>query len=127
MKATPHIRRRRMPALAVTCAAYMLASAAVSLHYEPGVVHLVLQGSPIAPPMFIPVVLLVAAALASVGGRRRIGGLVLALDVGVAILLGSTFNLRNDLHEARAHGIPQDLPKSLAAVAVLLEIGRAHV
>ena len=79
-------------------------------------VDLPLRGSPLAPPLFLPV-LLVAAAM----GARRPGlaGSVctgLCGLVGAAFLAGSTLNLPTDLATARAAGTPVPLTMVLAII-----------
>lgn len=89
---------------------------------EGGADDMVLRGTALTPPLFLPVILLAGAGLARQPGRRgRIGaGLVTA--VGAAFLAGSTANLPNDLAAARAAGSPRRLTVGLAAIHLTLAI-----
>lgn len=81
-----------------------------------------LRGTPLAPPLFLPVVLLVAAAAARRPGvAGRVGAGVSAL-VGAAFLGGSTFNLPNDFATAADAGTPLALTAVLAVLHIALAI-----
>ena len=83
---------------------------------EGGPRDMVLRGTALTPPLFLPVVLLAAAAAAPEPGRRgRLGAALVSL-VGLAFLGGSTANLPNDFKAAEAAGTPKALTAFLAAV-----------
>jgi hypothetical protein len=83
---------------------------------------MVLRGTALTPPLFLPVVLLAGAAAArSDGGAGRAGAALVSL-VGLAFLGGSTANLPNDLAAAEAAGTPRALTVSLAAVHLALAL-----
>jgi hypothetical protein len=77
---------------------------------------MVLRGTALTPPLFLPVVLLGAAVAAPERGTRgRVGAALVSL-VGAAFLAGSTLNLPNDLAAARAAGTPVALTRVLAII-----------
>lgn len=80
------------------------------------------RGSAVAPPMFLPVVLIVGVVLAHRGGVAGRVGLVLAGLVGVAVTLGGSLNLPADLDAARAADSPEWLTIALAPMWVLTAI-----
>ncbi len=81
-----------------------------------------LLGSPLTPPLFLPVVLVAAAAAARREGvAGRIGAGFTSL-VSVAFLAGSTLNLPNDFKAAEAAGTPVALSAVLAAIHVALAL-----
>ncbi|HSK93166.1 MAG TPA: hypothetical protein VLA76_03810 [Candidatus Angelobacter sp.] len=83
---------------------------------------MVLRGTALTPPLFLPIALLTGAVAARRGGRtRRAGAGVVAL-VGVAFLAGSTANLPNDLAAAEAAGTPRALTGVLAIIHLALAI-----
>lgn len=83
---------------------------------------MVLRGTALTPPLFLPVLLLAGAAAAPRPGRRgRIGAGVVAL-VGSAFLAGSTANLPNDFAAAASAGTPKALTAGLAAVHLALAV-----
>lgn len=89
---------------------------------EGGPGDMVLRGTALTPPLFLPVVLLGAATAARGDGRTaRIGAGVVSL-VGLAFLGGSTANLPNDFRAARAAGTPVALTALLAVVHLALSI-----
>ena len=89
---------------------------------EGGAEDMLLRGTALTPPLFLPVVLLGAAALARRPGRSgRIGAGVVSL-VATAFLGGSTLNLPNDLAAAKAAGTPRPLTVVLAALHLALAI-----
>ena len=90
---------------------------------EGGAGDMVLRGTALTPPLFLPVVLSVAAAAARAEGRGgRVGAGFVTL-VAVAFMAGSTANLPNDLAAARAAGTPIVLTAGLAAIHLGLSIG----
>jgi hypothetical protein len=83
---------------------------------------MVLRGTALTPPVFLPVLLLAGAAAArQPGGTGRVGAGVVSL-VGVAFLAGSTANLPNDVAAARSAGTPVGLTVGLAAAHLALSI-----
>jgi hypothetical protein len=83
---------------------------------------MVLRGTALTPPVFLPVVLVAAAAAAPEPGLRgRVGAGLVAL-VGLAFLGGSTANLPNDFRAADAAGTPRTLTALLAAVHLALAL-----
>jgi hypothetical protein len=89
---------------------------------EGGAGDLFLRGTALAPPLFLPVVLAVAAAAARADGRRgRIGAGFVTL-VAIAFMAGSTANLPNDVAAARAAGTPIALTAGLAAIHLGLSV-----
>jgi hypothetical protein len=81
---------------------------------------LVFRGTGLAPPLFLPVALVGAAALAQRQDRVGVGALVMTGLVGVAFTAGSTLNLPSDLAAARAAGSPVGLTVGFAALHWLL-------
>lgn len=89
---------------------------------EGGAGDIVLSGSALTPPLFLPVILLAAAFAARRNGRAgRIGAAFTSL-VAVAFLAGSTFNLPNDFAAAEAAGTPLALSAGLAVVHIALSV-----
>lgn len=83
---------------------------------------MVLRGTALTPPLFLPVALVVAATAArDDGARGRAGAAVVSL-VGAAFLAGSTANLPNDFKAADAAGTPRSLTACLAAVHATLAV-----
>lgn len=83
---------------------------------------MVLRGTALTPPLFLPVALVAAATAArSDGPVGRAGAGVVSL-VGAAFLAGSTGNLPNDLAAARAAGTPTRLTAVLAAAHLALAV-----
>lgn len=74
------------------------------------------RGTALAPPLFLPVALVVGAALARRRGAAGLAGKALVFGVGVAFLAGSTLNLPNDLRAAEAVGSPPTLTFALGVV-----------
>jgi hypothetical protein len=66
----------------------------------------VFRGTPLVPPLFLPIVLLIASRLST--RRDASGAISTALMglVGLAFAAGSTLNFPNDLEAARAAGSP---------------------
>jgi hypothetical protein len=84
---------------------------------------MVLRGTALTPPLFLPVLLLAGAAAAPrEGAAGRVGAGVVSL-VGAAFMAGSTANLPNDFAVAKAAGTPRGLTAALAAVHLVLSIG----
>ena len=74
------------------------------------------RGTALTPPLFLPAVLVGAAAAARRDGTTgRVGAGVVSL-VAAAFLAGSTANLPNDFAAAEAAGTPLTLTAGLAAV-----------
>ena len=89
---------------------------------EGGAGDMVLRGTALAPPLFLPVVLLAGSALArKPGAAGRVGAGVATL-VGVAFMAGSTANLPNDFAAADAAGTPRALTAGLAAIHFTLSV-----
>jgi hypothetical protein len=89
---------------------------------EGGPGDMVLRGTALTPPLFLPVVLVAGAAAARQEGTTgRVGAGVVAL-VGAAFMAGSTANLPNDFAAARAAGTPRALTAFLAAVHLAMSI-----
>jgi hypothetical protein len=81
-----------------------------------------LRGTPLTPPLFLPVILLAAAAAARAHGTvGRVGAGFVSL-VGTAFLAGATLNLPNDFAAAKAAGTPLLLTAVLAVLHVALAI-----
>jgi hypothetical protein len=81
-----------------------------------------LRGTALTPPLFLPVILVAAAAASrSPGLRGRVAAGAVSL-VATAFLAGSTANLPNDFAAARAAGTPLALTASLAAVHIALSL-----
>jgi hypothetical protein len=90
---------------------------------EGGASDMFLRGTALTPPLFLPVVLAVAAAAARADGRRgRVGAGFVTL-VAIAFMAGSTANLPNDVAAARAAGTPIALTAGLAAIHLGLSVG----
>lgn len=83
---------------------------------EGGAGDMFLRGTALTPPLFLPAVLVVAAAAArSDGPTGRIGAGFVSL-VATAFLAGSTLNLPNDFAAAESAGTPIALTAGLAAI-----------
>jgi hypothetical protein len=81
-----------------------------------------LLGSPLTPPLFLPVLLVGSAAAARREGLAgRMGAGFVSL-VSVAFLAGSTLNLPNDFKAAEAAGTPIALSAVLAAIHIGLAL-----
>ena len=90
---------------------------------EGGPGDMVLRGTALTPPLFLPVVLLGGAAAARQPGTPGRTGAGLVSLVAVAFLAGSTANLPNDFAAAKAAGTPVALTGALAAVHLALSVG----
>jgi hypothetical protein len=89
---------------------------------EGGPGDMVLRGTALTPPLFLPPILLAGAAAARRDGATgRIGAGLVSL-VGAAFMAGSTANLPNDFAAARAAGTPRALTAVLAAVHLALSL-----
>jgi hypothetical protein len=121
------VHERRLLRLATAYAPVATGGAWLSLRYRVGALpggdparDLALRGTALAPPLFLPVALLGAAALS----RRRDGlgivATVVAGLVGLAFTAGSTLNLPNDIAAARDAGSPVELTVGFAAFHWLL-------
>ena len=89
---------------------------------EGGPRDMVLRGTALTPPLFLPVLLLGAAAVTPrEGAIGRVGSGVVSL-VGTAFLAGSTANLPNDFKAADAAGTPRRLTAALAAMHVVFSL-----
>jgi hypothetical protein len=83
---------------------------------------MVLRGTALTPPLFLPIALLVAASAAREPGRRGRAGAGIVSLVATAFLAGSTANLPNDFKAADAAGTPRSLTAALAAIHATLAI-----
>jgi hypothetical protein len=87
-----------------------------------GADDMVLRGTALTPPLFLPVALAAAAVLARQPGTAgRLGSGVVSL-VATAFVAGSTLNLPNDLAAAKSAGTPRELTVSLAALHLALGV-----
>lgn len=77
---------------------------------------MVLRGTALTPPLFLPVALVGASLAARSPGPAGRAGAAIASLVGTAFLAGSTLNLPNDVAAARSAGTPVRLTLGLAAV-----------
>ena len=83
---------------------------------------MVLRGTALTPPLFLPAILLGAAAVAPREGTvGRVGAGVVSL-VATAFLAGSTANLPNDFKAADAAGTPRRLTAALAAIHLVFAL-----
>lgn len=119
---------RRLLPIALAYLPVPLAGAALSARWhvgaspEGGPRDMVLRGTALTPPLFLPLLLVAGAAAARGDGAvGRAGAGVVAL-VGAAFLAGSTANLPNDLAAADAAGSPRGLTAGLAAVHLALAL-----
>jgi hypothetical protein len=89
---------------------------------EGGPGDMVLRGTALTPPLFLPAILVAGAAAARRDGAAgRIGAGLVSL-VGAAFMAGSTANLPNDFAAAKAAGTPRALTAALAALHLVLSI-----
>ena len=89
---------------------------------EGGAGDMLLRGTALTPPLFLPAILVGAAVVARQGGSRgRVAAGVVSVISG-AFLAGSTANLPNDFAAARAAGTPLALTAGLAAVHIALSL-----
>jgi hypothetical protein len=114
MAADPSMtHERRLLRLAAMYAPLAAGGAWLSLRHGVGALpggdparDLAFRGTGLAPPLFLPVVLLAGAALSRRRDRVGLVATVLAGLVGLAFTAGSTFNLPNDIAAARDAGSP---------------------
>jgi hypothetical protein len=117
---------RRLLSIALAYLPVPLIGAALSARWGVGATpdgsprDMVLRGTALTPPLFLPVALVVAAAAARRAGWPGRAGAATAAAVGAAFLAGSTANLPNDLAAARAAGSPRPLTLFLAAIHAAL-------
>jgi hypothetical protein len=83
---------------------------------------MVLRGTALTPPLFLPVLLLGGAAAARREGTTGRVGAGVVTAVGAAFLAGSTANLPNDFTAARSAGSPLALTAGLALVHLGLSL-----
>jgi len=83
---------------------------------------MVLRGTALTPPLFLPAALLIAANAARDPGRRGRAGAGVVSLVATAFLAGSTANLPNDFRAADAAGTPRSLTAALAAIHATLAV-----
>jgi peptidoglycan/LPS O-acetylase OafA/YrhL len=89
---------------------------------EGGPQDMLLRGTALTPPLFLPGILLAGAAAARSPGRRgRVGAGAVSL-VALAFMGGSTANLPNDFAAAKAAGTPIWLTAAIAAVHLALSV-----
>jgi hypothetical protein len=79
-----------------------------------------LRGTALTPPLFLPAILVAAAAIAPREGTGGRVGAGVVSTVAVAFVAGSTANLPNDFKAADAAGTPRRLTACLAAVHLAL-------
>jgi hypothetical protein len=84
---------------------------------------IVFRGSPLVPPLLMPVALLGAGYLAVKRGPAGLVATAVMGLVGLGFIGGTTFNLPNDLDAARAAGSPEWA--SYLAAAIHLPLGVA--
>jgi hypothetical protein len=86
---------------------------------------IVFRGSPLVPPLFMPIALLGASYPAAKRGPVGLVATAVIGLVGLGFMGGTTFNLPNDLHAARAAGSP--VWASYLVAAIHLPLGGALV
>ena len=117
---------RRLLPLVLAYLPVPLAGAALSARWgvgaspDGGPGDMVLRGTALTPPLFLPAALLGASLAARSPGARGRAGAAVASAVGTAFLAGSTLNLPNDVTAARAAGTPVRLTLLLAVVHAAL-------
>ena len=89
---------------------------------EGGPRDMVLRGTALTPPIFLPVLLVAGAAAARREGAAGTAGAGVVSLVGAAFMAGSTANLPNDFVAAKAAGTPRALTAVLAAIHLALSI-----
>jgi hypothetical protein len=87
-----------------------------------GPADMVLRGTALTPPLFLPVALAAAAAAARHEGKVGRIGAGAVCTVAALFMGGSTANLPNDLAAARAAGTPRALTVMLAALDLGLAV-----
>jgi len=81
-----------------------------------------LRGTALTPPLFLPALLVVGAAMAPAGSAKGRAGAATVSAIAAAFLAGSTANLPNDFKAAAAAGTPRTLTAGLAVVHAGLAI-----
>jgi len=89
---------------------------------EGGPRDMFLRGTALTPPLFLPAILVAAAALAPRDATAGRVGAGVVSAVATAFLAGSTANLPNDFKAADAAGTPRRLTAGLAAIHASLGI-----
>ncbi len=118
----PDASTRRLLPLVVAYLPIPIVGAVLSAHWRVGATadgdprDMVLRGTALTPPLFLPAALLGAAAMARRPDRTGRFGASVASAVGMAFLAGSTANLPTDLAAAKAAGSPRWLTVGLAVV-----------
>jgi hypothetical protein len=109
----PSSHERRLLPLAAMYAPLAAGGAWLSLRYGVGALpggdparDLVLRGTGLAPPLFLPAALLGAGALSRRPGPTGAVATVVTGLVGLAFTAGSTLNLPNDIAAAQDAGSP---------------------
>lgn len=124
-------RRRRERRLLPIVLAYLpvpVAGALLSIAWgvgatpASGAADLPLQGTALAPPLFLPVILVGAAVMARRAGAVGTVGLAWCTLVGAAFLAGSTLNLLSNLAAGGAAGVPAPLVVALAIIHLVLAV-----
>jgi hypothetical protein len=117
---------RRLVVIAGVYVVLAIIGAVLSLAYDVGAEpggdpadDLAFRGTALATPLFLPIVLIVAAALARTRGWAGVIGAAAVGLVGVAFFLGGIFNLPNDLDAARAAGSPTALTIAFGVVTAI--------
>ena len=112
---------RRLVRLAAAYVPLAAGGAALSFRYRVGALpggdpakDLVLRGTGLAPPLFLPAVLLAAASASRRRDRVGAAATVATGLVGLAFTAGSTLNLPNDVAAARDAGSPVPLTVGFA-------------
>jgi hypothetical protein len=120
---------RRLLPIALAYLPIVVLGAVLSFVYQVGAEpggsperDLVLRGTALAPPLFLPIALVAGAALALKQGGTGMAAKALVLGVGLAFLAGSTLNLPNDLMAAEAAGSPPTLTFALGVLHIILGV-----
>jgi len=116
------VHEARLRRLAAVYVPAFCAGAWLSLRHGVGVrpggnpaQDLPLKGTAFAPPLYLPVALLGAAALSPRRDAVGTSATAVAGLVGLAFTAGTTLNLRNDIAATRAAGGPVNLTVGIAA------------
>ena len=124
----PSFSSRRLLPIVVAYLPVPVAGAILSARWDVGASpeggprDMVLRGTALTPPLFLPLVLLAGAAAArGEATTARVGAGLVSL-VGLAFLGGSTANLPNDFAAADAAGTPKALTATLAGVHLALAL-----
>ena len=86
---------------------------------------IVFRGSPLVPPLFMPIALLGASFAAAKRGPVGLVATAVMGLVGLGFIGGTTFNLPNDLDAARAAGSPVWASYFVAAIHLPLGVALA--